>query len=422
MRYLGKSEWVDPFKYAGDISGDIAFLYACIPFAGEDSHRSIICHEPLERISAADFSALDSRLTDNKAWYENFWVGYIAYEMHGSSYTLKPAHVTFPELEFTRFKFITVFNHDSGQVEYYAEDDNFCLLSHCIVESGTMPITDSPQVEGGCISNMTDAEYLAKVMTIKQKLEAGEVYQVNLTRKYFGKLSGEVNGLSLFAKLTASSPVPYSAYIKAGKRQIISLSPERFIRIDYSGKASTTPIKGTIRRSNDVVEDEKLKWELAGSEKDKAENLMIVDLMRNDFGKGAKAGTVKVEKLFAITSYKNLHHMSSTVIAQKEEGVSSLQFIKNCFPPGSMTGAPKIRAMQIISELEKQERGVYSGCLGWFAGDGSCNMAVVIRTILINENDFEFQAGGGIVADSIPEDELEELQVKIKFIRDMLGA
>ena len=254
---------------------------------------------------------------------------------------------------------------------------------------------------------MTDEEYKQKVAVIIEKIRAGELYQANLTRKFYGEIKADP--FELFCKLTEISPAPYSAYIKFGDTHIISASPEKFLSIE-NGVAETCPIKGTLSSSSPAAL-------LALSEKDRAENLMIVDLMRNDLAKTCT--NVRVPKLFEITSYKAYHHMSSTILG--DTTASPLEVALGCFPPGSMTGAPKISAMKLCSELEGIERGVYSGALGWISGD-ACDLSVVIRTLIIQGNKFEFQVGGGIVADSTPEKELEEIYVKAGPILKALGV
>ena len=221
--------------------------------------------------------------------------------------------------------------------------------------------------------------------------------------------------------LCAASPAPYSAYLRLGDYHIVSSTPERFLTLDSQGRAETRPIKGTTPRFADMAQDELSRKALEKSVKDRSENLMIVDLMRNDFGRGSVFGSVEVEDLFQVTSYATLHHMASTVKGQKRHGVSSLDFVKACFPPGSMTGAPKVRAMEICSELERHKRGVYSGAIGWFGGDGSVDLAVVIRTLVLRGTDFEFQVGGAVVADSTPEGEWHETLVKARGIARVLG-
>ena len=206
-----------------------------------------------------------------------------------------------------------------------------------------------------------------------------------------------------------------------GDTYILSSSPELFLNIDKSGHISTRPIKGTSARFADETLDRKSREELAGSAKDQAENLMIVDLMRNDLSRSCIPGSVTTSSLFEITSHANVHHMSSTISGQKKPECSTLDAIKYCFPPGSMTGAPKIMAMNLCSRLEELERGIYSGAIGWLGGDGSGELSVVIRTMLIKGNKFEFQVGGGIVADSVPEKEFKETIDKAKGILASLG-
>jgi anthranilate/para-aminobenzoate synthase component I len=183
----------------------------------------------------------------------------------------------------------------------------------------------------------------------------------------------------------------------------------------------SSPVKGTAPRFADKLQDEKSREYLASSEKERAENLMIVDLMRNDFSRSCVTGSVRTERLFEISSYTTLHHMASTVVGQKRDDVSTLEAIKNCFPPGSMTGAPKIQAMKWCMEQEHIRRGVYSGALGWLGGDGSCELSVVIRTLIIQGDSFEFQVGGGITSGSDAGKEWQETITKARGIMAALG-
>jgi anthranilate/para-aminobenzoate synthase component I len=217
------------------------------------------------------------------------------------------------------------------------------------------------------------------------------------------------------------SPAPYSAILKLDDKFIISSSPERFVHVSSDGKVDTRPIKGSAPRFEDAAKDTESKRQLQISEKDRAENLMIVDLSRNDISRHCEKGSVKVEGLFEVTSYATVHHMASTVKGRKKQESTTLDLIKGCFPPGSMTGAPKIKAMQLCSELENVKRGVYSGAIGWFGGDGSADLSVVIRTIIIDCDKFEFQVGGAIVADSIAEKEFEESILKAKAMAKALN-
>ena len=269
-------------------------------------------------------------------------------------------------------------------------------------------------------SNMTKVEYLSKVSKIKEYIEQGDIYQANLTRKFYGEFEGDVDAYSIFCELNKVSPAPYSAYLKLDDTHIISSSPELFIRIESNGNAVTCPIKGSSKAGEGA--------ELSISEKDKSENLMITDLMRNDFSRSCIAGSVKVKNLFEVSEFKNISHMYSTITGKIDasDKTKPIELLKNCFPPGSMTGAPKVHAMEIISDLEKHKRGIYSGALGYFNFNKDAatlaEFSVVIRTIIIQGNKFEFQVGGGIIYDSVPEKEWAETMLKAQAIAGVLGV
>ena len=289
-------------------------------------------------------------------------------------------------------------------------DVQFMKLQHQEVLEGKLELPNHSSIAKvrQFESNMTDVQYLAKVADIIEKIKAGELYQANLTRKFFGEFETAPNSLDIFCALAKLSPAPYSAYIKMGDVHIISASPEKFLTMQ-NGLVTTIPIKGTLSAKKPASE-------LAASQKDRAENLMIVDLMRNDLAKICK--NVRVEKLFEVTSYPQYHHMSSTIVGETDK--AALEVINACFPAGSMTGAPKIAAVNLCTKLENWERGIYSGALGWIEPN-ACDLSVVIRTIIIKDNKFEFQVGGGIVADSVPEKELQEIYVKSAAICQVLG-
>jgi para-aminobenzoate synthetase component I len=264
-------------------------------------------------------------------------------------------------------------------------------------------------------SNMTDDEFKRYVQEIKKDILNGEYYQLNLTRKFFGKFEKDINKVNLFLKLSQEFPSPYSALLRRGNQYMISSSPERFITID-NNIIKSRPIKGTLKKT--LSENDLQK--LANSSKDKAENLMIIDLMRNDLSLSAKQGSVKTGPLYEIDEFANLLHMSTNVTAIKDDNCSNLDVITNAFPPASMTGAPKHEVIKKISELEKLPRGIYSGAIGYFDNNNSCDFNVVIRTIIFQENKFEYQVGGGITYDSDPELELAETNIKAAKIRKVL--
>jgi anthranilate/para-aminobenzoate synthase component I len=226
----------------------------------------------------------------------------------------------------------------------------------------------------------------------------------------------------VFLRLRKSNPAPYWAFIKFGNLAVASSSPEQFLKVLPSGEVSTKPIKGTRPRGLTPDADASIALELQSDAKERAENLMIVDLMRNDIGKVSRVGTVSVPKLFEIESYATVHQLVSTVTGQLEDGETAWSAVLAAFPGGSMTGAPKIRAMEIIQDLEKGPRGVYSGCLGYLAADGSAEFAMTIRSIVFKDGVASIGVGGGITIDSDPRAELEETKLKAKALLAALNA
>ncbi len=252
----------------------------------------------------------------------------------------------------------------------------------------------------------------------------GDFYQTNLTRKFFGEFTQKQNQQSsfqLFTDLVKSSPANYSSFLRLDKNFIVSSSPELFLEIK-NGRIISRPVKGTMPRSANAKEDHKNKLALKNSAKERAENLMIVDLVRNDLSRICKAGSVAVKKLFTITSYKNIHHMSSEIHGILNKNSSTIDAIKATFPAGSMTGAPKIKAMEIAAKKEKMDRGIYSGCIGFLDGTSKANLSVVIRTLILQGKKFEFQTGGAITFNSDSQAELLEIFSKAKAIIKALDA
>ncbi len=384
---------------------------------GNAGRYSYLAMHPIDIISGNAFSVLD-RLTENLPLFDNAWFGYLGYELLHDIENItyeRESHISLPPLWFAKFGLILVFDHQNKTVMSYRKQEiKLPVWRHASI-SGEVPVVESLS------SPMSRDAYLAAVEKTIEAIRRGDFYQANITRKFTGIFASAPEPFAIFCKLCETSPSAYSAFIRMDNSAIISSSPECFLRIDSKGNMESRPIKGTAPRFADSRKDEASRASLERSEKDKAENMMIVDLMRNDFARSCVAGSVKVEKLFEVSSYATVHHMISTITGKKREDVSTLKTVKNCFPPGSMTGAPKVRAMQWCMDKEKIQRGVYSGALGWFGGDGSCDLSVVIRTLVIQGRCFEFQVGGGIVADSDPEKERQETITKARGIMAALG-
>lgn len=268
-------------------------------------------------------------------------------------------------------------------------------------------------ISDSCL-NISDDEYLQSVARIKEYIAAGDVYQVNYTCKLLFKNAGTPQGL--FARLRKAHPVCHSAFINTGEYQIMSLSPELFLRVT-ADRIQSRPMKGTMGRGHSYEEDIRLADTLHQDEKNRAENVMIVDLMRNDIGRVCEYGSVRVPKLFAIERYRSLLQMTSEVEGRLRGGMTSADILRATLPPGSITGAPKIRAMQIIDQLECNSRGVYCGCIGAFMPGGDMLLNVAIRSIVQRGDRCEMGIGSGIVADSDPHAELQETMLKGSFLR-----
>ncbi|MBB6571811.1 aminodeoxychorismate synthase component I [Kribbella sandramycini] len=254
------------------------------------------------------------------------------------------------------------------------------------------------------------AAYLAAIGRCMTALEAGETYEVCLTNRV--RLPAVNDPFGFFCWQRATNPAPYAAFLRYGELAVASSSPERFLTVDGAGWAECRPIKGTAPRDADPQADQIAAKALAEDEKTRAENLMIVDLIRNDLGRVSDPGTVQVPQLMQVESYRTLHQLVTTVRGRLRAGVSAVDAVRACFPPGSMTGAPKIRTMELLDELEPSARGVYSGALGYLTLDGRADLSVVIRTAVLTPDETVIGAGGAIVLDSDANAEYDEMVLK----------
>ena len=270
-------------------------------------------------------------------------------------------------------------------------------------------------------SNFAPSEFEAAVSRVRDYIAAGDVYQVNLSQRFHAPFSG--SALALYRRLRARNPAPFGAYLEFGDAHIASISPERFLRLHATTRvAEARPIKGTRPRGDSPATDRALASELAASEKDRAENVMIVDLLRNDLGKVCRPGSVQVPRLVALESHPTVHHLVSTVTGELAGGADAFDLLRAAFPGGSVTGAPKIRAMQIIAELERAPRGLYCGAIGYVSATGAMDFNIPIRTIVVHGGDATFHAGAGIVWDSEPTAEYQETLAKARTMIEALTS
>lgn len=261
---------------------------------------------------------------------------------------------------------------------------------------------------------MARDEYCDRVERVLEYIRAGDIFQANFTGRYLADRPAGLAVFDLYRRLLALSPAPFAACLSLpGGSGLASASPERFIRLHADGRIETRPIKGTRPRGATAQEDDSLALELEHSVKDRAENLMITDLLRNDIGRVARIGSVKVPVLCGVERFASVHHLVSVIEGQLKPGLGPVDLLRATFPGGSITGAPKIRAMEIVDELEVSRRGAYCGSVAWIGFDGAMDSSIVIRTLTVTPDRIVAQAGGGIVADSDPGREHDEMMVKI---------
>ncbi len=267
-------------------------------------------------------------------------------------------------------------------------------------------------------SNFSRQEYLKAVEAAREHIAAGDIFQVNLSQRFEAGLP--IPPYELYRHLRHINPAPFAAYLNLDEVTVLSASPERFLKL-RGDLVETRPMKGTRPRGNSASEDEALARELQNSIKDKAENVMIVDLERNDLGKVCRFGTVQVRELWTLEKYATVFQLTSTVEGRLRQGENRIDLLKACFPGGSITGAPKVRAMEIIDELEPTKRSIYTGSIGYLSFSGEMDLNIVIRTILVKNEKAYLQVGGGIVYDSAPEAEYQETLDKAKALFQALS-
>lgn len=407
--------WAEPLEFAsGYAHGNIALLYSSVQetFSGGVSY--LFTH-PLETVSGDDWAALPT--LPDAADGLPIWVGHLGYGMREDGARGSDSPVTLPDFSLTRYGQMFCFDHHRRIITQYVAAGE---IIHDVQPKKSIQSSDAPAISS-LTSNFTRAAYESVIAETVEQIHAGNFYQANITRKFFGAFTSIPDSWQIFMRLSEASPAPYSAYIRHGSTAILSSSPECFLSIDGSGRMLTRPIKGSARRSEDATTDAKIQYALKTSQKNHAENLMIVDLMRNDLSRVSVPQSVKVIEQSALYSYRTIHHLISTIASQKLPAISAYAAVRACFPAGSMTGAPKIAAMRWCAEKEQVERGLYSGAIGWFGGGNTCDLSVVIRTLILEGERFEFQVGGGVVADSTPADEWRETITKARGILAALG-
>lgn len=413
---LTTQAWQEPLDVAaGFASADMALLYSARAehYTG---HHSYLLLEPEQTWQGRHWAELPPLPEGDDAL--PYYAGYLGYGLRNEEERLsrgQPGYLEWPDFMLVRYRRLIRFDHAARHVTQYSLGQALAPLA---LKSG--PVASPAPTARELHSNFTRAQYQSAVQATLDQIAAGNFYQANLTRKFTGRLSPHPDYFALYRQLCTASAAPFSAYMRHGERAVLSSSPESFLSI-AGDQITTRPIKGSAPRGANPATDERIRSALLASSKNQAENLMITDLMRHDLARVSQPGSVRVAEQSGLYSYSTIHHLISTIHASKSEGASTYDVVRACFPPGSMTGAPKMAAMEWCTAQEKLERGVYSGALGWFGAGGRCDLSVVIRTLLCEGDRFEFQVGGGIVADSTPEEEWRETLVKARGIARALG-
>ncbi|GAB4041058.1 aminodeoxychorismate synthase component I [Spirosoma gilvum] len=365
-------------------------------------------------------------LAEAHAQRPSFLVGYFGYDLKNQLEALEsrnPNRLGFPDVYFVEPFWIIDFEsseNQTGHVLIRGNGDGHALWKQ-LVDFQPLSVLGSLKSHSQSVQcRVSYEEYLANVRRIQQHILAGDVYELNYCIEFFAEAI-ELDPLTIYRALSQRSPMPFSSFLKIGEQYIMGASPERFLKKEGS-KILSQPIKGTIRRGQTPDEDLALRAQLLQSEKERAENLMIVDLVRNDLARSAETGSVQVDELFGIYGFQQVYQMISTVSATLRNGINWAETIRNAFPMGSMTGAPKIRAMELIDELEVSRRGVYSGAIGFITPEGDFDFSVVIRTLLYNAQSryASFSVGSAITYDADPIQEWDECLLKAKAIREVI--
>ena len=347
---------------------------------------------------------------------------------------LEPAghrgHADWPDVACGLYLSLLAFDHQQREVLAVGrgvDEDEARANAQAALDLFALPAPDAAPapLSDGFEVITSGADYETAVAAVVERIAAGEIFQANIARRWGGKLRPGARPVDLVRRLLTGSPAPFAAYFRLPGRAVVSNSPERFVAVSNDGGlvVETRPIKGTRPRGRTARRDEALRLELIGCAKDRAENLMIVDLMRNDLSRVCQPGGVAVPELFKIETYANVHHLVSTVTGRLAPGLTALDLLEAAFPPGSITGAPKVQAMRVIADYEPA-RGPYCGSMFWAGFDGCCDSSVLIRTAAFVETPdgwrYEARAGAGIVADSEPRLERLETEAKIDALRRAL--
>lgn len=355
----------------------------------------------------------------------NDWLfGYLSYDLKNDVEHLKSQNfdgLQFPDLYFFQPKKIFLLKGDTVEIQYLKMCDDEVESDFEEITQSQMSNVKSQKLPINIQQRISKENYFKKTEKMLAHIHRGDIYEANFCMEFFAE-DANIEPVEIYQKLNEISASPFAVYFKKNQHFLLSASPERYLKKEDE-KVISQPIKGTAKRYLDIELDEQNKTDLQNNPKERSENIMIVDLVRNDLSHTATKGSVEVEELCEIYSFKQVHQMISTIVSNVEHTTSPIEILRTTFPMGSMTGAPKISAMQIIEELEETKRGLYSGAVGYFTPTGNFDFNVVIRSILYNsENNYlSFSVGSAITSEAIPEKEYEECLLKAKAMFEVLG-
>ncbi len=386
------------------------------------SYDAILAVEAFTSIKTSYAGAFD-RLEEYQQVTKDWIFGYLSYDLKNDIERLSSANddtIKFPDLYFFQPKKLFLLKNDILEMHYLPMvDDEFeydwKAISNELLEKPSLDDDSSLHIK----LKIHKEAYKKKVRSMLNYIQKGDIYEANFCQEFYAY--GTINPLLTYIQLNTISTPPFATFLRLGEQYLLSATPERYLKKN-GDKVISSPIKGTAARSNDKIQDVAFAKALSEDPKERAENIMIVDLVRNDLSRIAKRGSVQVEELCKVYPFKQVHQMISTVVAEVGVGISPVDVIRSTFPMGSMTGAPKISAMHIIEELEETKRGLYSGTVGYFTPDGDFDFNVIIRSILYNaeEQYISYSVGGAITAKSNPDKEYAECLLKAKAMREVL--
>lgn len=371
---------------------------------------------------------------DNMPPFQGGAIGFFSYDLYQHLEKIISAQLDdmdFPDIAIGFYDLVIAFDHEierawifsSGFPESGKSDraqERLDGLVRQLQNNKTEEILTGAQFVANIKSNFTPDKYCDAVQIVKDYILAGDIFEANISQRFHADLTQDIKPFSLYCDLRKKNPAPFSAYLVFDDTVLASASPERFLKL--TGKhVETRPIKGTRPRGKTPAEDKRFADELLASEKDHAENVMIVDLQRNDLSRVCEDHSVQVSKLCGLESYASVHHLVSVVTGKLHPDLHAVDLLRATFPGGSITGAPKIRAMEIIAEIEPTKRGPYCGSIGYIGFNGDMDLSITIRTYAIKNNRVIFQTGGAVTMDSDPAEEYEETLTKSKALRDVLN-